>query len=453
MLGGTWLAWLNRDTPGLPPPYGYRWAYAIVVLASSAVGLLLGLRVPRNVLGLLFLALSCFGAVDFALEGYASYAVLTREGELPGGAAAAWVFNWSWVPAVGLAGVYFPLLFPDGHVLSPGWRKVAYVGLPAILATIASLALRPGPLEEFPAVENPLGISWVPEFAPWFAIIVLFGCAILAAYSQFLRYRAAVEDERHQIRWVAAVAALVTATFVIAGLAEGPLNEWALQLQTAFMLSIALLPIATGIAVLRYRLYDIDILINRTIVYVPLTALLAGLYIAVIGILRSFLEGTIDASSDVSIALSTLLVVALVTPLKNQFQAVVDRRFKEAPDPARELNRLREQARAYVDVADMDRFLSRYLDELVRTFGARGGSIEVAHMDVDVARRTVGEPEPVALAVDLERQGEPLGTLALAARADARPYTAADSAAVQSYAQTAAQLIALASSGKPSAHV
>jgi hypothetical protein len=442
LLSGSWLLWLNRATPGVPETYGYRWAQILLVLVSGLVGLLLATRVPRNPVGSLFIALSLNAAVLVCLEAYAAHAIVTRAGALPGGYAAAWTYNWIWIPLMLTAGVLLPLIFPDGRVLTAAWKRVAWLAAAAAVLAVAGEALASGPLDAFPVVDNPLDAGPLSPVATAVGLTLLLLCVAASVASQFVRYRRASDDERHQIKWVAFAAALVAVSFVLAGLAEGPLHAVRKPFQTAMLLSLALMPIATGVAVLRYRLYEIDFLINRTFVYVPLTALLAGMYVALSGLLGALLrEVTAQGAESSVVAVSTLAVVALLTPLKNLLQAIVDRRFKDPPAPDRELNRIRDQARSYVEVADAGRFLARYIEQLVLAFNARGGAF--AFHDV---RRTVaaGEwPLTPALEAQLMHEDRALGSLTLGPRRDSRAYTAGERTALEDHARVAASVVAL----------
>jgi hypothetical protein len=437
--------WLNRGTPGVPETYGYRWAQIVLPLVSGIVGLVLAVRVPRNPVGSLFIALSVNAAALVCLEAYAAYAIVTRAGALPGGDAAAWTYNWLWIPMILTAGVLLPLIFPDGRMLTSVWKRVAWLAGATAVLTIAGESLTSGPLDAFPLIDNPLTAGPLGPIATAVGLPLLLLCIAASVASQLVRYRRASDDERHQIKWVAFTAALVAVAFVLAALAEGPLYAVRKPFQTAMLLSLALMPIATGVAVLRYRLYEIDFLINRTFVYVPLTALLAGMYVALSGLLGALLREVTDQGAESSVvAVSTLTVVALLTPLKNLLQTIVDRRFKDPPAPDRELNRIREQARSYVEVADAGRFLARYIEQIVRAFNARGGAFA---LDVPGrVHRTVAAgqwPLTSALEAQLTHEDRALGSLTLGPRRDSRGYTAGERAALEDHARVAASVVAL----------
>lgn len=340
--------------------------------------MLLVARVPQNIVGWMFLAIGIFGGANSALDGYAGYALYTRPG-VAGGVAAAWMLNWVWVPLVGVAGICFPLVFPDGHTLSSAWRRVLNAGVAITLIGTLVIAFRPGPLDPFEAIQNPLAWSGLPSNFVDAMLIPIPVLAAVALASQFVRYRRATADQRHQIKWVAMAAAILAVLFAAVTVAELRTTSagFPQPLATAFFLSFAVLPVTTAIAVLRYRLYDVDAIINRMFVYVPLTAILAGLYVSMSGFLRAILTNLTDAGSEAAIAMSTLMIVAIFTPAKNQLQTIVDRRFKEAPDPQKALRGLTDQARSFADLADRKVLLLRYLDALTAAFNSSGASVEL----------------------------------------------------------------------------
>ncbi len=350
---GAYLEWINRLSPDVPSSFGARPAHMVVAIAAGTIGVFLVAQARQNVIGWMLLALGLLGGGNIALDTYAGYALYTHPG-LPGGVAAAWVFNWLWVPLVGVVAICFPLLFPDGRLLNDMWRRVLIGGALATGIATAAIALRPGPLDPFDTIQNPLALNGVPVSLTEAALLPVPLVAAIAVASQFARYRGASNEQRHQIKWAAMAAAIIALLFAAVTVVEirtaaPQFPQW---LATSFVLSMSALPLATAVTVFRYRLYDIDIILNRTLVYVPLTAGLAGLYVSMSGLLRTLLTNVTDAGSDAAIAMSTLMIVAILTPAKNKLQTIVDRRFKEAPDPQKALRGLTEQARSFADIAD-----------------------------------------------------------------------------------------------------
>jgi hypothetical protein len=236
--------------------------------------------------------------------------------------------QWAWIPPVGLLGIYMILLFPDGKLPSRRWRPLAWLAGAAMVLASIGITLVPGPLEGHPGVRNPFGL----EGAPWItgatvAVILLLPVCILAsALSLVLRYRHSGQEVREQIKWIAFAAVFVGLVY-LSGLlsqlifapealgSEGKTPLWVSIEQHMLLLSYAGVPIAVGFAVLKYRLYDIDILINRTLVYGALTAMLLALYFGGVAATQAIF-GTLtgqERQPQLAVVVSTL-VLKLVGP-------------------------------------------------------------------------------------------------------------------------------------------
>src|ERR671916_185829 len=199
--------------------------------------------------------------------------------------------QWLWVPTVGLLAIYLVLLFPDGRLPSRGWRTLAWIsGAVIALASVGS-GLSPGPIAELGGVRNPFGLEGQPwvAYAANVGLVPFLVCILASVVGLILRYRRSRGEERQQIKWIAFAASFVGLLYLIAMVcafifpsgawfqAGSPL--WVDLLAYATLSSFTGVPIAVGFAVLRYRLYDIDLLINRTLVYGPLTVLLVATYL------------------------------------------------------------------------------------------------------------------------------------------------------------------------------
>ena len=279
---------------------------------------------------------------------YAEYAYLTRPGSLPGAALAAW-FSWWWLPILGLIFVFTPLLFPTGRLPSPHWRPVAVSGALAITAVAVLGAVQPTLKlqNEEVYLPNPVGLAGAPDPEDGALGAVLLGvlaaCMVASVVSVVLRFRRSSGVERQQLKWFTYAAALMLVANVVTFtlLPEGVASD------VLFGLSIAFVPIAAGVAILRHRLYDIDRLINRTLVYATLTAVLGTVYAGAVLVLGLFGGVGGDLPSWV-VAGATLAVAALFQPARRRIQAVVDRRFnRRRYDAARTVEafsaRLRDQ--------------------------------------------------------------------------------------------------------------
>jgi hypothetical protein len=342
----------------------------MIGLAFALVGGLIAVKRPRNVIGWALVLAGLGGlAYDFGLH-YGELALLARPDlGLPGGLVVAATTSGSWTMLV--TGIFLLLLlFPSGSLPSRRWVYPARA-VPALMAiTWLAVMFLPRLEEPFREFDNPLAFTdtnYDIVTVPIIAFCLFCMCA--AGVHLIVRFWRSEGDEREQYKWLAFAAALFVVSF--------PLAEINAVLETISGIAFLALPIAVGIAVLRYRLYDIDILISRTLVYAPLTAILAGLFVASTTLIRTIFTDLTDAGSDLAIAVSTLVVVALLTPLKNRLQAFVDRHFKEPPDALANLKKLAAQAETVVEVLDAELFGQRVVQEVVTSSQADGAALEV----------------------------------------------------------------------------
>jgi hypothetical protein len=259
--------------------------------------------------------------------GYAEYRLSGGYGPWSLAETAAWFASWSWTILVYLPTSFLLLLFPDGRLPSPRWRPVAWCAALGLIGFVAGTALQPGPLGDFPQIVNPYGVdSLILEAVAVTGAILALASMVASAGSLIVRMRRAGTVERQQIKWLAYGGAVVVGTIF----ASGFVSIWSVPL-SILIISAALLglPVFTGIAILRYRLYDIDIIINRTLVYGSLTLLLALVYFggvtATQAIFRS-LSGQ-EQQPQLAIVVSTLVIAALFDPLRRRIQSFIDRRF------------------------------------------------------------------------------------------------------------------------------
>jgi hypothetical protein len=330
-------------------------------LVFPVVGTMIASRRPRSPIGWILLADGLLWNLSGMMDYYTDYGT-ARPGSLPFVVGLATINNWLWVPAAGLLGTFAFLLFPDGRLPSRRWHPLAWLsGITIVLVSIM-VAVTPGPFEGLEGVRNPLGILAFPWMKPLpYILVPLFLlCMLLSVLSLVLRYRRSRGEERQQIKWIAFAASVVGLLYLIAmiGSIVYPQETWFAPgsplwqnfLEYAALLSFTLVPTAIGFAVLRYRLYDIDVIINRAMVYGSLTATLAAIYfggVATTQTLFRTLTGQ-DQQPQLAVVVSTLAIAALFGPLRRRLQFFIDRRFyRRKYDAARTLEafsaRLREE--------------------------------------------------------------------------------------------------------------
>ena len=423
------------------------WFLFISSLAVSTIGTTVLARYPRHTVGWVLYAIGVLLAASYLLDEYALYTLETRPGALPLGPHAASI-EIVGATAFGLTLTFLLLLFPDGRPPSRRWYPLLPLGALAVAGLTFGGLLRPGPLPEpFEAWDNPFGIDGIASLVDGIrvaSIVLLLICAVFGLASLVVRFRGAGGAERRQIEWMALGAAvLATSSLLLLVLNLGGVATGSFQ-GIIFSIGFTAIPVTVGIAILRYRLYDIDWIINRTLVYVPLTAILAGLYVAMTGLLRTSLTEITNAGSDAAIALSTLSVAALLTPLKNHLQAMVDEHFKDVHHPGVDLSRLDQQARHVIEVLNVESFLCEYLDRLVAALGADGGLIHVVPGEDREMRIDCSWRGRSLMTVPIEREGKPVGSIALGPRAGDRPYGEDERRRLYECASVVADLLALA---------
>jgi hypothetical protein len=329
-------------------------AFLLAAIAFGSTGALLAARVPGNAIGWVFCVTGVLLAVGDLAYQYADYVLYVASTSLPGGRTAAWLQNLAVPPAFGLLALSL-LLFPDGRLLSRRWRPVLWLALTGIFVIVIGYAVRPGPLDEpFEGVANPVGVGGAFEImsvASELGWLFMAASLLLAAASVVVRRRRSQGRERQQIRWIALAAAVAGAAFAVNVVSFFVSVEGIDQLRIVLLgLVLAGFPVATGIAILRHRLYDIDVVINRTLVYGALTATLAGVYLGSVLLLQLALSGVTDGS-ELAVAASTLGVAALFRPARARIQAGVDHRFfRRKYNAARTLESFSARLRVEVDL-------------------------------------------------------------------------------------------------------
>ena len=332
-------------------------------LAFPIVGALIASRRPHNPIGWICLAVGLLWMLGGLSEQYTSYGI-AKPGSVPYLATIVALIQWMWIIPVGLLGTYLLLLFPDGMLPSSRWRPLAWLSGAVMGLLGVDSVLAPGPLTDLEGVRNPFGLEgalWLVD-AGIVLLLLFVTCILASAISLVSRYRRSGGEVREQIKWIALAGAFVgllaflTTTLgllivpeVMSGVG-GSLPLWLQLLIYVMNLSFAGVPVAIGLAVLRYRLYAIDLIINRALVYGSLTVTLIALYFGAIVVLqRVFVALTgQEQQPQLAIVVSTLAIAALFDPLRRRIQSFIDRRFyRRKYDAAKTLaafsTRLREE--------------------------------------------------------------------------------------------------------------
>ncbi len=308
------------------PTYYYWLETSMVSAGYSTVGAIVASRMPQSPIGWLFCAIGfTFGAVHFCAE-YANYTLIAPPGTLPGVEAAAWLTAWVWVGGLGLV-VYLDLLFPTGRLPGARWRWFARFTAIALLPAAILAALSPGRILSS-TLHNPLGVEELPN-ASKAVEAFMYALVVVGATSMLMRLRHAGRVERQQIKWFAYATVVVISGVILKNTIYPVVNVrwlwWVGLILTA--VGVASSPVAMGLAILRYRLYEIDLIINRTLVYGPLTATLVAIYLGGIVLLQRLFVALTGEKSTLAVVASTLVIAALFSPLRRRIQSFIDRRF------------------------------------------------------------------------------------------------------------------------------
>jgi hypothetical protein len=332
-------------------------SFVLASLAFGTVGALVAARVPANPIGRVFCLMGLtVGIGDLAYQ-YADQALFVSS-SLPGGKVAAWLQNLGLPPSFGLLAIAL-LLFPDGRLPSRRWRPALWLALTGITLIVVGYALRPGPLDDpFQSVSNPLGVPGafdLTDAASGFGWMFMGASVAFAAAALVVRLRRSTGYERQQVKWIA-LAASVTGVAVVADVLSFFASVEGLEQLRILLLGVGFsaFPVAAGMAILRYRLYDIDVVINRALVYGALTASLGLAYLGSV-LLLQLLLGSFTSASGLAVAVSTLAVAALFRPARARIQAAVDRRFyRRKYDAQQTLATFASRLRDEIDLGTLD---------------------------------------------------------------------------------------------------
>jgi MFS family permease len=326
LVGGIALALMTRST-ATERPYYDSVTLSVLALAFSVVGAIIASRQPRNAIGWLFCGVGVAMGLNSFAGDYAEFWLASSFGMGALAETAAWFSSWSWIILVFVPTTFLLLLFPDGRLPSPRWRPVAWCAALGLIGFLAGYTLNPGPLDDFPQITNPYGVESIILDAVGLAgAILALASMVASAVSLIVRMRRAGSAERQQIKWLAYGGALVVGAVFMGSV----ISVWSGDVGIA-LISIGLLgvPIFTGVAIARYRLYDIDIVINRTLVYGALTAVLVAVYFGGVATLQAIFRALTsqEQQPQLAIVVSTLAIAAMFDPLRRRIQSIIDRRF------------------------------------------------------------------------------------------------------------------------------
>jgi hypothetical protein len=369
------------------------------VLAFSIVGALIVSRHPRHLVGWIFSIAGLSAGISAVTAAYAQLGLAVPG--LIGASVADAISSLTFIIGFLAPTTLGLLLFPDGRLPSPRWRPIAYLAIGSLALQFMAALLGNGGLG--PAV-NAAGI------------IGSVATTVAAVFALVTRFRSGTHDTRQQVKWVAAASVIVAVDLAF----EFAIYLWRpgffVDAFLVFNLAYTAVPIAVGVAILRYRLYDIDLLINRAIVYVALSALLAGIYAALVTLLQKVFLIVTGQRSDAAIVITVFLLATIFTPARNSLQSFVDKRFKDSRDLERLMKVLESEVQSVVGVLSGRRLTSRLLDDAAE--GARSPAalfLDGTGSEEPTLTRGNWEGSPV-LVVPLHAGEREFGTLALGPR-------------------------------------
>ena len=351
--------------------------FAVVIGTFPLSGLLVLRQQPRNSVGWLLLAVGGVWAVGGIGDVYSTYGLVIEPGSLPLAAFAATVSNAIWAPALGVMATFLLQRFPDGRLVSGlRWRALSRLSGVVIVTLTALLMVSPGELQEgsLSGQQNPVAFEALEPVGDAILAVLLLSftlCVVASASSLIVRFRLSRGVERQQLKWMTAAATVMALAFfinILLSVPYGPGTEpgWLLVFNNLAFATWALLPAGIAAAVLKHGLYDIDVLVNRALVYGSLSATLAALYLASVLLLQLVLR-PLTVDSDLAVAVSTLAVAAAFRPARRRIQGVVDRRFyRRRYDAALTLDAFTARLRHQVDLDAVGADLLEAVSETVQ---------------------------------------------------------------------------------------
>jgi signal transduction histidine kinase len=396
---------------------------AILGISFSVVGAVILARRPENLVGWLLLFGGLCNSLNAFSSQYPEYALLTEPGLWPLGSFFAWLSTWIFAPGLAASFPLTLLLFPTGRPPSPRWRPLLLLILVALAVAVVPMAVAAWPLKGPTLMSDNLWTAGVIDGTvvtlQRVGVALLGACVLVSVVAVGLRFRRSAAEERQQLKWLVYAGVL---TFVVL-VTSSPAAPFELPEVVSALAPLCLpsIPVAVGIAVLRYRLYDIDLVINRTLVYGALTACVVGIYVVVVG----YLGALFSTGGNVAISLvATGVVAVLFQPLRERLQRAVNRlTFGERDEPYAVLSRLGQRLEATVDPRAV-------LPAVVETVAQ---ALKVPHAAIELKREggfetaaEYGMPSGEPLVLALTYQNETVGRLVLSPRTKGESFTKSD---------------------------
>jgi len=411
---------LALDTPLPAETFGFRGWGLILASAFAGAGFLVATRVPANPIGWLLLATGIGIAVQELAAQYSNYGAYDSPGSVPGVAFAAWIPEWIWIPFMSLVVIHIPLVYPSGHLLSPRWRLVSVIGILATAIGTLAFALVPGDLESSPGIQSPVTIDGATWLRPMGNLAMAFFVAAFAsaAASTVIRYRRSSGVERQQLKWLGLALTVLLISFGIGApyWALGGSDEASLNfLENLVVGGLVAIPLAISIAIMRYRLYDIDVVVKKTVVYAVLAVLLF-----VVGVVPAWAVGgfVVDAtgSGEYSWLLAGLVVGAAIWPLRRLATRIADRIvYGRRATPYEVLSEFSGRVAETYAADDVLERMAQVLGEAVGADGATVwlGAAERAHPVATWPPDAKRESALPGSAVEVRHRDEVLGALSV----------------------------------------
>ncbi len=420
----------------------------MLALSMTSIAILITILRPNNPLGWIFFAVGFLqGLVSFAFQ-YATFTLVTSPGALPGGPLMSWLGQIAWFPGLCLMLTYTVLLFPTGHLPSRRWWVFAWCcAIPMVLFFAVAGSL--WPYRGLVLLLHPDSVTPSAGVLTFFLDLsfpMLLVCGLVSLASIIIRYRKADLIIRRQIKWVAFAAGI----FLLMELLQAvpPIYTFFSDNKLIYLIAVPVsiaLPAAIGMAILRYRLWEIDILINRTLVYIPLTGILSGLYAASTSLLQRVFVALTGTKSDGAIVLTTLILATTFTPIKNALQAFVDRRFKNPQEPLASLKTFKSQIQTIEEVVNRESAARRFLGESTAALQASCGAVFLSHEGLPRVVSVTGgwEAGREILTIPIGKEASNVGTLYLGLRGDGTGYTEPEISLLAGVAESLGRVLSL----------